>query len=114
MTPLQIYSLETQQHCSDETFYFLNLCERREYIQYPQPDDMFKAFTTYEKTTQYSVHGNIKDGQLLVNRAVISCDLDLWHDPLLMGRVFVSDALHDALIQADLATKWEMVSCQLV
>ncbi len=115
LTPVQLYSLETQQLCSDETFYFLNLCERREYIQYPQADKVFKRFPTMEGRDKYGTSGiPVKDKQLLVNKSVINCELDLWHDPLLMSYVFVSEALHDALVQADMDSQWEMVSCQLV
>ncbi|MBH0064746.1 hypothetical protein [Psychrobacter sp. SZ93C1] len=56
----------------------------------------------------------VKDKQLLVNKSALNCELDLWHDPLLMSYVFVSEALHDALVQANMATQWNMVSCQLV
>lgn len=115
LTPVQIYDLETQQLCSDETFYFLNLCERREYIQYPQADKVFKRFPTMEGRDKYGTSGvPVKDKQLLVNKSALNCELDLWHDPLLMSYVFVSDALHDALVQADMDGQWNMVSCQLV
>ena len=115
LTPVQIYDLETQQLCSEETFYFLNLCERREYIQYPQVDKVFKRFPTIEGRDKYGTSGvPIKDKQLLVSKSALNCELDLWHDPLLMSYVFVSDALHDALVQANMDSQWEMVSCQLV
>lgn len=115
LTPVQIYDLETQQLCSEETFYFLNLCERREYIQYPQVDKVFKRFPTIEGRDKYGTSGvTVKDKQLLVNQSALNCELDLWHDPLLMSYIFVSDALHDALVQADMDTQWNMVSCQLV
>ena len=115
LTPVQIYDLETQQLCSDETFYFLNLCERREYIQYPQADKVFKRFPTMEGRDKYGTSGvPVEDKQLLVNKSALNCELDLWHDPLLMSYVFVSDALHDALVQANMDSQWEMVSCQLV
>ncbi|MBH0095337.1 hypothetical protein I6E61_02940 [Psychrobacter sp. NZS113] len=114
LTPVQIYDLETQQLCSEETFYFLNLCERREYLRDLESDGLLVSFMTDEKAVQYSVRGDIKSGQLLVDQSVQNCELDLWHDPLLMSYVFVSDALHDALVQANMDSQWEMVSCQLV
>ena len=115
LTPVQLYSLETQQLCSDKTFYFLNLCERREYIQYPQVDEMFKLFPTMEGRDKYTTNGvPIKDQQLYVQCEALECELDLWHDPLLTGHIFLSDALHDALVQVNMDSQWEMVSCQLV
>ena len=115
LTPVQIYDLETPQLCSEEAFYFLNLCERREYIQYPQADKVFKRFPTMEGRDKYGTSGvPVKDKQLLVSKSALNCELDLWHDPLLMSYVFVSDALHDALVQADMDGQWNMVSCQLV
>ena len=115
LTPVQLYSLESQQLCSDETFYFLNLCERREYIQYPQVDEMFKLFPTMESRDKYTTNGvPIKDQQLYVQCEALECELDLWHDPLLTGHIFLSDALHDALVQVNMDSQWEMVSCQLV
>ncbi|MDN3453446.1 MULTISPECIES: hypothetical protein [unclassified Psychrobacter] len=118
LTPVQIYNLETQQLCSDKTFYFLNLCERREYIQYPHPqvNESFSSYTSssFDGKQRYATSIPIKDKQLLVSKSALNCELDLWHDPLLMSYVFVSDALHDALVQADMDTQWNMVSCQLV
>ncbi|PYE36475.1 hypothetical protein [Psychrobacter fozii] len=115
LTPVQIYDLETKKLCSEETFYFLNLCERREYVQYPQVDEMFKLSPTMEGRDKYTTNGvPIKDQQLHVQCEALECELDLWHDPLLMSYVFVSDALHDALVQANMDSQWEMVSCQLV
>ena len=118
LTPVQLYSLETQQLCSDKTFYFLNLCERREYIQYPHPqvNESFSSYasSSFDGKQRYATSIPIKDKQLLVNQSALNCELDLWHDPLLMSYVFVSEALHDALVQANMATQWNMVSCQLV
>ncbi|MBH0085885.1 hypothetical protein I6E84_06605 [Psychrobacter sp. SCQQ22] len=118
LTPVQLYSLETQQLCSDKTFYFLNLCERREYIQYPHPqvNESFSSYasSSFDGKQRYATSIPIKDKQLLVSKSALNCELDLWHDPLLMSYVFVSDALHDALVQADMDTQWNMVSCQLV
>ncbi len=118
LTPVQIYDLETQQLCSEETFYFLNLCERREYIQYPHPqvNESFSSYasSSFDGKQRYATSIPIEDKQLLVNKSALNCELDLWHDPLLMSYVFVSDALHDALVQADMDSQWEMVSCQLV
>ena len=118
LTPVQIYDLETQQLCSKETFYFLNLCERREYIQFPHPqvNQLFSSYasSSFDGKQRYATNIPIKDKQLLVNQSALNCELDLWHDPLLMSYVFVSDALHDALVQANMDSQWEMVSCQLV
>ncbi|MBF0657683.1 hypothetical protein IPZ60_02895 [Psychrobacter sp. NG25] len=118
ITPVQLYNLETQQLCSDETFYFLNLCERREYLQYPHPqvNESFSSYasSSFDGKQRYATSIPIKDKQLLVSKSALNCELDLWHDPLLMSYVFVSDALHDALVQANMDSQWEMVSCQLV
>ena len=118
LTPVQIYDLETQQLCSEETFYFLNLCERREYIQYPHPqvNESFSSYasSSFDGKQRYATSIPIEDKQLLVSKSALNCELDLWHDPLLTGHIFLSDALHDALVQANMDSQWEMVSCQLV
>ncbi|MBF0657684.1 hypothetical protein IPZ60_02900 [Psychrobacter sp. NG25] len=114
LTPLKIHKLFTDELWLDDTFYFLNLCERREYLINPQLDERLEYHYKNYPTPFYNTFHDIEDNMLAVSQSVTECDVDIWHDPLFQSSYFMSDALHDALVQANMDSQWEMVSCQLV
>lgn len=112
VTPLHIYKYDTGALWSNEIFYFLNLCEHRKYICYPQSDNVF----TYVQFTQrYSTNGiPIKNEMLEINHSALNCNVDLWHDPMLASSIFMSDRLYIALKDANMIDQWNMTSCKII
>lgn len=112
ITPLKIYEYETGKLWSDEVFYFLNLCEKRNYVCYPQSDGVFVYI---QGAKRYSTRGvPINNEMLEIDRSALVCDVDLWHDPMLGGSIFMSEKLHGALKDANVVYQWNMKSCKFV
>lgn len=112
LTPLRIYEYETGELWSDEVFYFLNLCEHRQYVKYPQSNE---DFIYIQGAKRYSTNGiPIKPNTLEVNQSVLNCNIDLWHDPMLGGSIFMSDKLYHVLNNTNMVYQWNMQPCKIV
>lgn len=97
LTPVQIYDYNTRALWSDEVFYFLNICEKREFACIPQSHDDFSL--SMNKNLQKLTYGFVipmYDGHVEIHRKALDCDVDLWYDPLL-DKLFMSSALYDDL-----------------
>ena len=112
LTPVQIYDLSTGKLVSDETYYFLNLYERREYICEVQPSKYLKSIPVIWGVTAFS--GFIKDREVDVNKSALDCDLDLWYDPRFIGRFFMSDKLYHSLKENNMIDKFSPLTCNLI
>ena len=112
LTPVQIYNLSTGDLFSDETYYFLNLYERREYICEVQTSKYLKAIPVIWGVTAFS--GFIKDREVDVNKSALDCDLDLWYDPRFIGRFFMSDKLYHSLKENNMIDKFSPLTCNLI
>lgn len=98
LTPVQIYDYNTRALWSDEVFYFLNICEKREFVCFPQSHQDFSVLN-YEMTgiRAYSMTSIIeRDNQVEIHHKALDCDVDLWYDPVL-SKLFISSALYDDL-----------------
>ena len=115
LTPVQIYDLSIGDLVSDETYYFLNLYERRTYIRNPQSDTRVfrKVFNVY-RDDLYMAYDFIKDQKLEVDNSALACDVDLWFDDRLGSYFFISDDLYQALSQAGMIDKFNPHTCNLI
>lgn len=113
LTPLKIRDFSTGEICSDDTFYFLNLYERRQYVCFPQTNSsQFNLIN--QKTEPCYSKMTIHDNELEIKQEALNCDVDLWHDPRLSRYFFVSDELHYKLKEANVNEGWRMSICKLV
>ncbi|WP_185711737.1 hypothetical protein, partial [Conchiformibius steedae] len=112
LTPVQIYDLSTGCLASDETYYFLNLYERREYICETQSNTKLQATPTQYGVMSFS--GYIRNQEIDVYQSALSCDVDLWYDPRFIRRFFMSANLHDALSEAGMIDKFKPYTCNLI
>ncbi len=113
LTPVQIYDLSTGKLVSDETYYFLNLYERREYICEIQTTPRLKTFPDKEYKVCIS-KSVFNDNELNIDKSALDCDVDLWHDPRILGHFFMSESLHHALAQAGVIDKFNPHTCKLI
>ena len=113
LTPVQIYDLSTGCLASDETYYFLNLYERRMCVCETQTTPRLKPIP--DITYGFRIGSSIfNDGELNIDKHALNCDVDLWHDPRFIRRFFMSANLHDALSEAGMIDKFEPYTCNLI
>ncbi len=92
LTPLKIHKLFTDELWLEDTFYFLNLCEQREYLVNPQPNEDCRFIPYYGNNGAYvRPELTMADNAITIHQSALECDLDLWHDPLLHNSYFLSD-----------------------
>lgn len=113
LTPLKIHKLFTDELWLEDTFYFFNLCERREYVVVPQPNDKFEYHSKNYPSPFYNTFHEMEDNMLVVNQSATQCDVDIWHDPLFQSSYFLSDRLYQAFLQAGMHEKWNAHCCHL-
>ncbi len=114
LTPLKIHKLNTDELWLDDTFYFLNLCEQRQYVTKNQDTNYFRFSPNYLETGTHILEADMKENLLQVDSSATQCDVDLWHDPLYRESIFFSDRLRAELIKAKLHKKWRMRACKMV
>lgn len=112
LTPVQIYDLSTGNLVSDETYYFLNLYERREYICENQTNIELTSIPTSYGVMSFS--GYIKNQDVDVHKSALNCDIDLWYDPRFLGHFFMSESLYQSLNQQSMIDKFNPYTCNLI
>lgn len=116
LTPVKIHKLFTDELWMEDTFYFLNLCEWRQYLLPEQTHELIE----FRKIKDDGIHSHklsasyLKNNMVEVDSSALECDLDLWHDPALVGSFFMSDELKNALTEAGLDKLWKLHFCKLV
>lgn len=114
LTPLKMYDLNTGGLWRDETFYFFNMCEIRQYLCHPQSKDFLEYFEIPNVRIGYLDYGGLSDGVVDVSCDAVNCDIDIWHDPMLSGSYFMSQKLHDLMVKYNTFCHWSRFSCNLV
>ena len=109
------YDLARDAPVNDETYYFLNVCEWRNYFLPGQSGDSVDS-RGYQRNG-YDIYGmpdtKKENREYLFSRAALDCPLDLWHDPMLRSSLFMSDALVTALREAGFGPILSLLPCQL-
>lgn len=116
LTPLKIHQPLSQELWRDETYYFLNLCEKRKFVRKQQHHERLK-YKEYPsgKWKYVDKSAGLNVDYVEIDKSVIDCDIDLWHDPhLVYGSYFMSDGLYTTLLEAGLAEAWAAGACKLI
>ncbi len=114
-SPVSFYDLARDAAVNDETYYFLNVCEWRNYFLPGQSGEGIYS-CGYQRNGYdiYQIPFDKKQNRRYVfSRAALDCPLDLWHDPMLMNSLFMSDALVAALRAAGFGKILSLLPCQL-
>lgn len=110
LVKLQIYNMGTLEPDDERFFYFFDLAEWRNYVV-PEKSGNSCDYLGYERNGyKYHVYRPLQGEMVLTNEAP-NCDLDIWHDPMLMRSVFLSDRLYQALNHAGMTQDWRLNPC---
>ncbi|SSY70630.1 hypothetical protein [Alysiella crassa] len=114
LTPVHIYDIHTGKLWKEETFYVLKVSEQRRYMLNPQSHSKFKFIRYPSGLEIYSARYGIRDNYVELSASAQECNVDLWHDPLLLHSYFMSEPLQAALSEADMANKFGFALCKLL
>lgn len=110
---VSFFDLDLNTSINHENYYFLNIAESRNYLIPEKSSESLKETNVlnngYKNYRLY--HSNYKNGGIAINNNALNCNLDLWHDPALIGSIFVSDELKKALDDAGIGRDWLFYKC---
>lgn len=97
----------------DWTYYILHTSEIKEAFE-PEHSENFRKPRHTNKDWLGSVYPqNTKDDQIAINASVLQGP-DLWIDPRLLQSLFFSDALYQALMDANVLGNAETIRCRVI
>ena len=108
-----IYDILTEQQICDKPYYFINVAERRQYLDIK----VSKGIEEYDFIDNYPQRKiyNPKDGDILLNKESLLCDTDIWHESILDYSLFFSNKLVQSLFEIGIKREdFGLVQCGLV
>jgi len=113
ISPVKLREKTTHELLSEQTYYFINVCEQHGYLS-PENSDPSLRMVSREDYSIYSPPGDkeyVK--KFYFSRSAQDCPVDIWHDPLIAYSVFLSDPLYQAIHAAGLDKNLSLFSCNL-
>ena len=104
----------THELLSEQTYYFINVCERYNFLSPKDSDQSLKPITIGESNIYFRPNSRDEAKLFCFSRQALDCPVDIWHDPLMTYSVFLSDPLYQAIHAAGLDKDISLFSCHLV
>ena len=114
ISPVKLREQTTHELLSEQTYYFINVCEQHGYLS-PENSDPSLRMVSRGNRSIYSYPDDKNDAdKFYFYRNALDCPVDIWHDPLVEYSVFLSDPLYQAIHAAGLDKDIPLFSCNLV
>jgi len=114
ISPVKLREKTTHELLSEQTYYFINVCEQHGYLSPENSDPSLRMVSRGD----YSIYSPPGDKEYVkkfyFSRSAQDCPVDIWHDPLIAYSVFLSDPLYQAIHAAGLDKNLAFFSCNLV
>lgn len=110
-----IYDIMTEQKVCDTPYYFINVAERRQYLNIELSKGIQENDLLPSGFQELRYINQPKDGDILLNKEALICDVDVWYDTLLSRSLFFSDRLVQNLFEIGIKKEeFGLVQCGLV
>lgn len=93
-----IYDIESKEQLSDTPYYFINIAEKRAYLDIENSKGL--GISTYNPQLKQRFIGISADDDIKLFNVCLLDNVDLWHEPILDSSLFFSDRLVNALLNA--------------
>ncbi|RKV69639.1 MAG: hypothetical protein D8H97_35070 [Neisseria sp.] len=113
ISPVKLYEKTTGELLSEQTYYFINVCENHGYLS-PEDNSSIKMAHRGLRKIYSLPSNNTKAKKFRFSQESLNCPVDIWHDPLLEDSVFLSEPLLRAIQEAGLYKGFSCFSCVLV
>ena len=114
ISPVRLREQTTHELLSEQTYYFINVCERYNFLSPKDSDQSLKPITIGESNIYFRPNSRDEAKLFCFSRQALDCPVDIWHDPLMTYSVFLSDPLYQAIHAAGLDKDISLFSCHLV
>ncbi len=98
-----IYDIETKEQLSDVPYYFINIAEKRNYLDVEKSRGIVSNEYAPQEPLKYLAMPKDDDIQFLNN--CFQNNVDMWHEPILYQSLFFSDKLVKALLDSGFTKK---------
>ncbi|HZG09298.1 MAG TPA: hypothetical protein VEZ70_10010 [Allosphingosinicella sp.] len=113
LVPFPIYKADLVTPYEGE-FFLLNFGAQKNCILPEQSENVAKFLVDRQTGVQvWKVHSWFEDGDVAVSSAALE-GADLWFDPMVYSKRFMSNALAEALQSAGIAEDWRLKQCRIV
>ena len=113
ISPVKLYEKTTGELLSEQTFYFINVCEKHSYLL-PEKSDASLELVSRGDYSLYEHPYNKEDAKKYsFSLQALNCPVDIWHDPMVKGSTFLSEPLQQAIKKAGLNKGVSWFSCIL-
>ena len=93
-----IYDIETKEQLSDVPYYFINIAEKRNYLDVESSKGL--GVSMYNPQLKQRFIGISEEDDIKLFHTCLENDVDLWHEPILLKSLFFSDRLANALLDS--------------
>ena len=114
ISPVKLYEKTTGELLSEQTFYFINVCEKHSYLL-PEKSDASLELVSRGDYSLYEHPYNKEDAKKYsFSLQALNCPVDIWHDPMIAYSTFISEPLLQAIKKAGLNKGFSWFSYILV
>ena len=115
ISPVKLYEQSTGELLSEQTFYFINVCEKHSYfLPEKRKSDAYLELVSRGDYSLYEHPSNKKNAkEYCFSQQALNCPVDIWHDPMIEYSTFLSDPLQQAIKKAGLNKGVSWFSCIL-
>ena len=96
----------------DREFYLLNVTEWRNYFIPEKSELLYPLSIQNDGYNLYSLgDGSFRKSKVTLSKQSLACDVDIWHDPMILNSIFFSDRLKNALDEKGLLAQTKHKKC---
>lgn len=111
--PVKLREKTTNELLSEQTYYFINVCERHSYCSLEFSDPSLRKLPIKDRVLYHSPSDKATANKFIFSKQALDCPVDIWHDPLIYGSIFFSHALSMAIYKAKLNKGFYLFACNL-
>ncbi|WP_019672346.1 hypothetical protein [Psychrobacter lutiphocae] len=100
---IEIIDMQTNKTATNTPYYFINIAETRTFLDIEKSDGL--DGNPYAPNDKRRYIDDPKDNDIKLECTAKDCDVDIWHDPILVRSLFLSDALVQALFDAGITSE---------
>lgn len=116
ISPVKLYEKSTGELLSEQTFYFINVCEKHSYfLPEKRKSDAYLELVSRGDYSLYEHPSDKKNAkEYYFSQQALNCPVDIWHDPMVENSTFLSEPLQQAIKKSGLSKGFSWFSYILV
>lgn len=103
ISPVKLYEKSTGELLSEQTFYFINVCEKHSYLLPKKCDASLELVSRGDYSLYRHPSNKEKAKKYCFSQCAMNCPVDIWHDPMVEDSTFLSESLQQAIKKSGLS-----------